>query len=106
MEFLRHPENLSEKSPDESHSKSITKKITTKAINRMNFSKAARPLDIIAEMLKPTGKAGAVTRGMQEVCNFNEAIFSLRGFFLAHLIEKSDVSPCVKNLSYTSYLVT
>ena len=45
--------------------------MVTKAISKMASGKAAGPSDIVAEMLKPVGEAGAV-----EVCDLIEDIIS------------------------------
>ena len=60
VEFPWNPEDLSEESPAEGPSKSITLEMITKAISKMASGKAARPSGIVAEMLKPVGEAGEV----------------------------------------------
>ena len=67
VEFPWNPEDLSEESPVESPSEPITLEMITKAITKMASGKAARPLGIVAEMLKPVGEAGA-----EEVCDLVE----------------------------------
>ena len=63
VEFPWNPYNLSEESPVEGQSESITTEITTKAIIKMAsgkaLGKAAGTSGSVAEMLKPVGKAGA-----------------------------------------------
>ena len=60
VEFPFNPEDLSEKSPVEGPSEPITLEMITKAIRKMASGKAAGPLGIVAEMLRPIGEAGAV----------------------------------------------
>ena len=60
VEFPWNPEDLSEESPVEGPSEPITLEMITKAISKMASGKAAGPSDIVAEMLKPVGEAGAV----------------------------------------------
>ena len=60
VEFPWNPEDLSEESPVEGQSEPITLEMITKAISKMASGKAAGPSGIVAEMLKPTGEAGAV----------------------------------------------
>ena len=52
--------DLSEESPVEGPSESITVEMITKAISKMALVKAAGQSGIFAEMLKPVGEAGAV----------------------------------------------
>ena len=66
-----NPEDLSEESPVEGPSETITLEMITKAISKMASGKAAGPSGIVAEMLKPVGEAGAV-----EVCDLIEDIIS------------------------------
>ena len=70
-EFPLNPEDLSEESPVEGLSEPITLEMITKAITKMASGKAAGPLGIVAEMLKPVGEAGA-----EEVRDLVENIIS------------------------------
>ena len=71
VEFPWNPEGLSEESPVEGPSEPITLEMITKAITKMASGKAAGPSGIVAEMLKPVGKAGA-----EEVRDLVENIIS------------------------------
>ena len=71
VEFPWNPEDLSEESPVEGPSEPITLEMTKKAITKMASGKAAGPSDIVAEMLKPVGEAGA-----EEVRDLVENIIS------------------------------
>ena len=70
--FPWNPEDLSEESPVEGPSEPITLEMITKAITKMASGKAAEPLGIVAEMLKPVGEAGA-----EEVRDLVENIMSM-----------------------------
>ena len=71
VEFPWNPENLSVESPVEGPSEPITLEMITKAITKMASGKAAGPSDIVTEMLKPVGEAGA-----EEVHDLVEIIIS------------------------------
>ena len=60
VEFPWNPEDLSEESQVEGPSEPITLEMITKAISKMASGIAAGPSGIVAEMLKPVGKAGEV----------------------------------------------
>ena len=60
VEFPWNPKDLSEESPVDGPSESITLEMITKAISKMASGKAAGQSGIVPEMLKLVGEAGAV----------------------------------------------
>ena len=89
VEFPWNPEDLSEESPVEGPSEPITLEMITKAITKMASGKATGPSGIVAEMLKPVGKAGA-----EEVRDLVENIISEGAFQLTG--RKASLSICTR----------